>query len=325
VKNLDLKDRKLMAYLAYHSRARLAELAKLVNLSKNSVNYRIERLLRLGYITKFSVLLDYEAIEYCTYDLFLRIKVKSEDEKKLIEYIKSHPSVLWAVKLLGEWDIKVEYVTDDFYVFYKTHLKEILEKFGEFIEDYEIKITTEKIKGENVLPEDIDLIKFDKPSLNRAKQRVHLDITDKKILNVLSQNSRASYQEIGKLIGESLETTRNRIKRLEKNVIEGYSAEFDYQKNGYTNYLIFLKLKNIFSTDKKRLEAHLQSKKEIHLALRNGNFPEVFLFTVTKTEAEVESLIKEIRYSFFNEVQRIQSILVTEVIKSDTFPEGLIN
>jgi DNA-binding Lrp family transcriptional regulator len=64
---------------------------------------------------------------------------------------------------------------------------------------------------------------------------VNLDVTDKKILNLLQQNSKANIKEIALKIGLTQTPTYERIKRLEKSgVIKNYIAVLNKEKMGYT-------------------------------------------------------------------------------------------
>jgi len=64
---------------------------------------------------------------------------------------------------------------------------------------------------------------------------VNIDVTDKKILNLLQQNSKANIKEIALKIGLTQTPTYERIKRLEKTgVIKNYIAVLDKEKVGFT-------------------------------------------------------------------------------------------
>ena len=55
-----------------------------------------------------------------------------------------------------------------------------------------------------------------------------LDDADNRIIELLQQNARMSYSEIGKEVGLSRVAVKNRIEQLEKNgIIRGYSAVID--------------------------------------------------------------------------------------------------
>ena len=60
-----------------------------------------------------------------------------------------------------------------------------------------------------------------------------LDSTDWKILRLLQQDARLSYNELGRRIGLSAPATTERVRRLEEaGIITGYSAQIDPTKVG---------------------------------------------------------------------------------------------
>ena len=62
----------------------------------------------------------------------------------------------------------------------------------------------------------------------------NLDEIDIKIIRLLQENSRISFNEIAKKIGISVGTAYNRVKNLEeKGVLKGYTALIDPIKMGY--------------------------------------------------------------------------------------------
>ena len=74
------------------------------------------------------------------------------------------------------------------------------------------------------------------------KENKHLEIdeTDKKILNVLLEDSRLSYRQIAKNIGVSVATVMHRVNNLENNkIIRNYTTIVDYEKLGYDIEVIF--------------------------------------------------------------------------------------
>lgn len=69
---------------------------------------------------------------------------------------------------------------------------------------------------------------------------------DNKILDELTQNSRESFRNIARKIRVSTVTVMKHVKRLEKEkIIQGYSANIDYEKLGYDiDVLINVKIAN---------------------------------------------------------------------------------
>ena len=63
---------------------------------------------------------------------------------------------------------------------------------------------------------------------------MQLEGTDKKILNIIVENSRLSLRKIAKKANVSVATVMHHIKKLEKDgVIKKYTSKLDYEKAGY--------------------------------------------------------------------------------------------
>jgi len=65
-------------------------------------------------------------------------------------------------------------------------------------------------------------------------ERTRIDALDRKILMLLSEDSRASYREIAKRCNVSPGTVLSRVKRMEEaGIIVGYTTVLDHEKLGY--------------------------------------------------------------------------------------------
>lgn len=65
------------------------------------------------------------------------------------------------------------------------------------------------------------------------KQEKDIDKLDKRILNILLDDSRLSYRKIARILKVSPATIMNRINNLNKKIIRRYSVLLDYEKLGY--------------------------------------------------------------------------------------------
>lgn len=326
---IDFKDKKLISLLMMNSRAHLHELARPVNLSKNSVKYRIARLQERGYIKKFIPFIDYGKIDYCTFDLFLKLKSTEEEEKNLVEHLKNHPHNLWFMKLFGEWDYFIQFVTSSFYEFYDHHLSKFMEHYGSFIDEYEVKVSVKRLKLEPHVPGFPPIEKDEIKSKQKKREQnsvVVLDPVDRLLLQELARDASSSFLEIGMAIKESLETTRNHFyKLMEKGVLGGFSIDVGIHKLGYIDYLVFFKFHNFPQIIETQFRQFIKSKKEITLALKNGNVPEIYLIITSRHPIEIDILVKEIKNRFINSIQKITTLTVIEYITNNPFPSGLLS
>ena len=68
----------------------------------------------------------------------------------------------------------------------------------------------------------------------KEKSENLLDDADKEILELLKQNARMQWQEIGERVHLTGQGVKNRVDKLEKlGILRGYTADIDYKKYGY--------------------------------------------------------------------------------------------
>jgi len=82
---------------------------------------------------------------------------------------------------------------------------------------------------------------------------------EKKILNILLENSRLSFREIAKKTGISVVTVINKVKKLQQEkIIKSYTTEINYEKIGYdVQVIINIKaVKGKLSEMEKKLSMH---------------------------------------------------------------------
>lgn len=78
---LDIKDRRLIYYLSQDARLTNTQLAKKIGLSKNAVQYRIERLKKEGVVKKFASIVNLSSLNLTTVDLLLKFNEDIYEKK----------------------------------------------------------------------------------------------------------------------------------------------------------------------------------------------------------------------------------------------------
>ncbi|RKS53173.1 AsnC family transcriptional regulator [Gillisia mitskevichiae] len=117
-----------------------------------------------------------------------------------------------------------------------------------------------------------------------------LDKIDLKIIEVLHQNSRASFVEIGKLIPLSASSVRERIQKLEElEIIKAYTLKVDYSKMGY-GLEVFIMIK-LFSGKLESFMAALDSFPEIKRAIRITGSHNIHMKVVLKDQLHLQRFI----------------------------------
>ncbi len=142
-----------------------------------------------------------------------------------------------------------------------------------------------------------------------------LDETDLKIVWMLQQDGRASYNKIANELGLSVATVSKRVSRLEKlRVIQGYSAIVACEKIGFTDHLwlmVFLQ-PNADVDEIGRRIGNMTGAKCVHRVY--GEF-DLLVHLCCATEEEIIGVINEI--GKIRGVVKVNKMKVSKRIKED--------
>jgi len=139
-----------------------------------------------------------------------------------------------------------------------------------------------------------------------------VDELDKKILNVLIDNSRLSYRDIAKKVGVSFVTVLKRIQRLEKEkIIKSYSTEVDYEKLGYDlSVLVKMRVSHGKSMEvgkKLSTESNISSMYNI-----TGDFDDL-IFAKFKDRKSMDDFLKKLQG--YEQIERTETSLILNTIR----------
>ncbi len=91
-----------------------------------------------------------------------------------------------------------------------------------------------------------------------------LTLKDRKIIYELDFDARMSLTQLGKKVGLSKQAVKYRLENLEKRkIIQGFYADINASKAGFSIYLVYLKFHQIPSEKEKELIAHIGRQKYI--------------------------------------------------------------
>jgi Lrp/AsnC family transcriptional regulator for asnA, asnC and gidA len=154
---------------------------------------------------------------------------------------------------------------------------------------------------------------FNRYAENTIKEAIKLDLIDRKILYLLSQNARLSSTYIAKQLKTKRETVAYRIKRMkDENFLHGSSTILDHRRLGFKNYMVYLKLKTL--TNEKDFLDYLFAFQEVtRLKNCSGTYDAQIIITV-KTEEEFLELFEKI-INKYHEI--IQNYDILEILQED--------
>ena len=145
---LDKTDRQIINVLLKNSRLSNQEISKQLGLSHDAIRYRIEKLLRDGVITKFSIEVDPAKLGLSVWgDLIISVwNLNPKRYAEFINYLKDNPNIAAVWNLSGRYEWFIEIYTTDLRKFNEI-AHDIKLKFSDIIKDMESAFVLDEIKS----------------------------------------------------------------------------------------------------------------------------------------------------------------------------------
>jgi len=155
----------------------------------------------------------------------------------------------------------------------------------------------------------------------KETKKIGLDVKDKKILAILSQNARIPLTKLSKLVSLSRDAVNYRIKNYEKRgLIQGYRTMVNISKFGYSIYHLFLKLNNPSPEVEQRIVNKLIKYPSIRALIKfSGNF-DFEIALVAKNLEELDKIITKIITDCSGFLQDYEILTITKTYAAETFP-----
>ncbi|MBM3228937.1 Lrp/AsnC family transcriptional regulator [Candidatus Parvarchaeota archaeon] len=111
---LDKSDRIILAALFENARAKTTDIANDTGLSADAVLYRMKALKRKGIISGYGCWFDRRKLGFGNYKILLWLqKSDRQEEGRLFNYLATHPNAVFLTKVLGDWDVEVDFDAKD--------------------------------------------------------------------------------------------------------------------------------------------------------------------------------------------------------------------
>src|SRR3989344_2103108 len=142
--DFDKTDLQIIKILANNSRIPLYEIASKLNLTAEAIAYRIKQLQKKNVIQAFRPIINTSQLGYQYYNILFRLQ-NFENIKKIFQYFKQQPNIIYFVKYLGSYDIGIDLeVKDDKEL--RAILKGIKDAFSKDIKSYNSVLIYEEHK-----------------------------------------------------------------------------------------------------------------------------------------------------------------------------------
>lgn len=147
---IDEVDYKLLNELAVNARASLVELAEKFNCSSQTINYRLQRLIKSGIIKGFRVGIDISKLGLQNVKVDIHLK-EYHKRKQIIDYIKYNPYLFCLNTTVGWCDLEFEFIVESVDKLIKV-MEELDTKFPNTIRKIDYWMTKE-VHKDRWLPE----------------------------------------------------------------------------------------------------------------------------------------------------------------------------
>ena len=135
---LDGKDKAILECLERNARLSVAMIARKTGIQRDSVLYRMKRLIALKVIRSFHTVLNPPILGYPVY-VFVNLELhnlSTEAEKGLLAFLTAHRNIVYCAKTTGKWDLTLVIAARDLKNFDEI-IHEIRMKFPKILKDYE--------------------------------------------------------------------------------------------------------------------------------------------------------------------------------------------
>lgn len=317
---LDLTDKKLLFELDMNARATNAEIAKKLNISKQSVQYRINKLIEQNIIAGFYTAIDLSKIGYLYVRFIMKFKdTTKEIEKEITDYALNNKKFGWILSIDGKWDFAIALLPKN-YVEIKTSVNDFLAIYGQYVLDYDVSIVTrlEHLQNRFLLSKTTG----EEFSISADIVDNKLDALDINILNVLSQNARSSLTEIAKVVKESYKVVSYRISQMEKKeIIKRYRTNLNFKRLGYTHYKVMIKLKNFTKEKMIQLKAYIkQNPNSIYITEAIGLAELEFEIVVNDYE-KFHDFLQDMRNDFSTIISDYYTVILYNTYQINYLPK----
>jgi len=144
---IDEKDKLILNELAKNPRVSLVKIAEIMKESAKFIAYRIQRLEKEKLIEAYRPIINYNALGYTYYKIFINLnKISKTELLKLKVHIKSNPLIIYIVEGIGlPADLDIEMVArsnQDLFNF----IQDLREKFPKLIAEYNTFVIMDTLK-----------------------------------------------------------------------------------------------------------------------------------------------------------------------------------
>ncbi|MBP7708271.1 Lrp/AsnC family transcriptional regulator [Candidatus Pacearchaeota archaeon] len=322
---LDIKDKKILAILSANARTPLTAIAKQVELSRDSVDYRIRGYEKKGLIQDYITLVNIKKFGYANYHLFVKLNNPSKElEEEFISSLKANHYVRAVIKFNGTFDFEVALITKSIEELDEL-ITSIISQNQEIIQDYEILPITKTYSAKS-LPKSILQENFfhKEEKTIMPKKEYMIDKKDLAILKEICEKANKSLVEVGTKLKISADNVAYRIKNLkEQGIITNFVPVFNYDALDYNLHAALLKIHPLDKEQDAKLSQFLVNNPNTLWAVKTLGKYNLLVYFLVKNMEEFQETILQLRSLFPKKITNYETLIGYEEYKYIHFPKEI--
>jgi DNA-binding Lrp family transcriptional regulator len=321
ISGVDEKDRKILAELDKDAKRPDSDIAKAVRLSKQVVNYRIQRMLQQGIIKLFYINVNVGKLGLDTYYVFLQLQgINKHKEKEIYSTIQGRGYVSWLVSGTGRWDAVI-YIFAHNVSDFDAKLRDIELICGAHLRDSAVTaLVSAEYIGYRFLGDTKRHVQY-----TERVEKIKLSPIDKKILVALSQDARMPVTQLSKKIKEPLHVAHYHLKMLIKNqIIESAKPQIVPQRLGQQWYFLLLQFQNTSEERRRQFINFCKEFKHVYYLTNTVGAYNMFLDIHVRSAEEFKEVLLEFKDRFSDVIKSYESMIFFEEHKLTWVTEDIL-
>jgi Lrp/AsnC family leucine-responsive transcriptional regulator len=322
---IDVIDQKILYMLSTNCRISNTAIAKELKINREVVSYRIRQMMDNRLIMGFFTLINMRKLGLFTHMVYVKLKAL-ESEKNIVRFLETHEQVTAVLTFSGRFDLYFEVSTktlEEFDSFFNGFMKMHASAINEFIilNQLDEFFTGDKMVLDDFsdeLVKDLSIVEakgssFQKEFMSRktpsgGHPEVRIDAEDRKILECLHHDARASLKEISKKTDLTPNAVKARLSSLVENgVIECFKPIISFAALGYQWYMVLL---NIRGEDERKFRSYLQFHKNVEWCIRCIGQWNYQISVFARDNREFHEVLNDLRERFSENLISFDSVLV---------------
>ncbi|MBS3123864.1 Lrp/AsnC family transcriptional regulator [Candidatus Woesearchaeota archaeon] len=293
--SLDNLDKRIIYELDLNARATVSEIAKKVRKSKETVNFRLNRLLDHQVIKGFVTIINTQKMGWFYQKVYLKFRnITREKEAEFYNYILKQRNISYLAETEGYYDCFLLVLVNDPQKM-ALFLDNFMQKYGEFVRHKDIVtfLSVHRFNQRYLYKggETVDRMN------NMPLSNYQLDETDNKLLSLIANHARISLVELSKQLLIDPKAVKYHLNKLEKEkIILGYALLTDFKLLGLQFFQINISLKD--SSQRYKLIEFFNSTYKCLFAIELLGKYDLLVELHVKDNEELQSIINSFRDQF---------------------------